>query len=257
MWIGLSVLGFMNLIKRRCHYLISLYFNLHCGFSNTQIKLLKVPLTCWVSLQDTCCSVQSDNCRSTTVLHSTHSRISQQALQASLNKSRSLPRENFTQSSDRGLLLLSLHCAATYTFFAFEPPLSKIYSILYKVDLNTLTTIFLHQKMCPATASSIPLKYFMQFLIISCVLFWQIMTATGLGLNFSTKRGHQNKLFTVLPKKERKKCEGERGPCSLHSSQTSPPPSTCYHWGCSKTCITPSPFFWSAFFFPLSQWLIL
>lgn len=41
------------------------------------------------------CSVQPDNCRSTTVPHSTHSRISQQALQASLNKSRSLTRGEF------------------------------------------------------------------------------------------------------------------------------------------------------------------
>lgn len=56
------------------------------------------------SLQGTCCSTQWDNCRSTTVPHSTHSRISQQALQASLNKSRSLLGENFTQSSGWGLL---------------------------------------------------------------------------------------------------------------------------------------------------------
>lgn len=42
------------------------------------------------------CSERPDNC--TTVPHSTHSRISQQALQASLNKSRSLnSAENFTQ----------------------------------------------------------------------------------------------------------------------------------------------------------------
>lgn len=50
------------------------------------------------------CSLQPDNCRSTTVPHSTHSRISQQALQASLNKSRSSLGEKFTQTSDWGLL---------------------------------------------------------------------------------------------------------------------------------------------------------
>ncbi len=91
----LSMLCFIYLMKCRCHYLISscsLQFNLHIKSCSK--------LTCWVSLQDTCCSMQSHNCRSTTVPHSTHSRISQQALQASLNKSRSLLRENFTQASD-------------------------------------------------------------------------------------------------------------------------------------------------------------
>lgn len=53
------------------------------------------------------CSLQPDNCRSTTVPHSTHSRISQQALQASLNKSRSSLGEKFTQTSDWGLLFFS------------------------------------------------------------------------------------------------------------------------------------------------------
>lgn len=50
------------------------------------------------------CSERPDNC--TTVPHSTHSRISQQALQASLNKSRSLNSvEHFTQQ----------HCGKTCT----------------------------------------------------------------------------------------------------------------------------------------------
>ena len=81
-------------------------FILHCGFfSHLHSKLLwHVGFQCRILAA----SMQSDNCRSTTVPHSTHSRISQQALQASLNKSRSLLRENFTQSSDWGLLFAFL-----------------------------------------------------------------------------------------------------------------------------------------------------
>lgn len=45
-----------------------------------------------------CCSEQSDNCRSTTVPHSTHSRISQQALQSKPKQvTFSSVGENFTQ----------------------------------------------------------------------------------------------------------------------------------------------------------------
>lgn len=60
------------------------------------------------------CSVQPDKCRSTTVPHSTHSRISQQALQASLNKSRSSLGVKFTQWRGWGLLQPSLLSAATW-----------------------------------------------------------------------------------------------------------------------------------------------
>lgn len=48
----------------------------------------EAPLTCWL-----CTAL----CAQITGPHSTHSTISQQALQASLNKSRSLPRLDFTQ----------------------------------------------------------------------------------------------------------------------------------------------------------------
>lgn len=65
------------------------------------------------------CSVEPDNCRSTTVPHSTHSRISQQALQASLNKSRSSLGVNFTQWRGCGLLQPSSVCSHTKTSTIF------------------------------------------------------------------------------------------------------------------------------------------
>lgn len=144
---------------------------------------------------------------------------------------------------------------------------------LYKTGFNTqspqslfhLKTLYCSKVICAQKYASF------QFLIITCVLLLQLVTATGLWLNISTHRGlltviktnkplssltlefeHEAHTGAVTPnlntrEEERQRREGqtrggERALLPTFLPKRPLPPSTCcYHWGCSKTHIKPPP----------------